>query len=91
MRIEVVYAQPLEQDCAAVDLPAGATVAEAIACSGVLLRHPEIDLKSTRVGIWGRWCTLATTVRDGDRVEVYRPLQADPKEVRRQRAGRRRR
>jgi len=91
MRVEVVYAQPLEQDWQAVELPPEATVAEAIARSDILLRHPEIDLQSARVGIWGRWCTLATGLRDGDRVEIYRPLQADPKEVRRQRASRRRR
>ena len=86
--VDVVYAQPLGQDCCRVTLTEGATVGEAIKRSGVLDRHPGIDLDATRVGIWGRRCGLATIVRDGDRVEIYRSLQADPKEVRRQRAVR---
>jgi putative ubiquitin-RnfH superfamily antitoxin RatB of RatAB toxin-antitoxin module len=89
VRVEVVFALPLRQDVSLVELCAGASVREAIERSGVLTRHPGIDL--SRVGIWGRRCALEDAVRDGDRVELYRPLVADPKEVRRQRAGRRRR
>jgi hypothetical protein len=87
MRIEVVYALPLQQDCTVVECRAGATVREAIENSGILRRHPDIDL--TRIGIWGKRCSLDERLREGDRVELYRPLGADPKEVRRARAGRR--
>jgi putative ubiquitin-RnfH superfamily antitoxin RatB of RatAB toxin-antitoxin module len=87
-RVEVVFALPLEQDVTTLDCPDGASVREAIEASGVLARHGGIDL--ARVGIWGRRCALDDTLREGDRIELYRPLEADPKEVRRQRAARRR-
>lgn len=87
MRVEVVYALPLHQDCSEVELPSGATLAQAIEASGVLARHPQIDLATTKVGIWGRRAHCADLLRDGDRVEIYRPLRADPKEIRRQRAA----
>ena len=90
MRVEVVYALPLKQDVISIDVPAGATVGQALAASGMLARHPDIDPRVARVGIWGRPTTLDTLLREGDRVEVYRPLQVDPKEVRRRRAARRR-
>ena len=86
MRVEVVLALPLQQDVCIVELPASASVREAIERSGLLMRHPDIDLN--RVGIWGRRCRLEDAVRDGDRVEIYRPLTADPKEIRRRRARR---
>jgi putative ubiquitin-RnfH superfamily antitoxin RatB of RatAB toxin-antitoxin module len=85
VRVEVVFALPLAQEVATVDVPAGATVRDAIECSGLLERHAAIDL--ARVGIWGRRCRLEDAVREGDRIELYRPLTADPKEVRRRRAG----
>ena len=86
LTVEVVFALPLEQDCAVVELPDGASVRDAIARSGVTARHPIIDLGACRVGIWGRPAGLDDRVRNGDRVEIYRPLQADPKESRRARA-----
>ena len=89
LTVEVVYALPLAQDCTLVKLPPGATLRAAIDRSGLLQRHPAIDLASCRVGIWGRRAELDAPVRDGDRVEVYRPLQVDPKEARRERARRR--
>jgi hypothetical protein len=89
LTIEVVFAMPLTQDCTVVRVPPGATLRAAIECSGVLQRHPTIDLASCRVGIWGRRAGLDGPVHDGDRVEIYRPLQADPKEARRTRARRR--
>lgn len=88
LRVEVVYALPLSADCTAVQCRDGASVREVIAASGVLQRHAGIDPE--RVGIWGRRCRLDDLVRDGDRIELYRPLTADPKEVRRRRAARRR-
>ena len=90
MRVEVVYALPLKQDVISLDVAAGATVGQALAASGMLARHPDIDLRVARLGVWGRSTTLDALLREGDRVEIYRPLQVDPKEVRRRRAGRRR-
>jgi putative ubiquitin-RnfH superfamily antitoxin RatB of RatAB toxin-antitoxin module len=90
MRVEVVYALPLKQDVISLELPAGATVQQALAASGVLAAHPELDLRALQVGVWGRPRRLDAPLEDGDRVEVYRPLQIDPKEIRRRRAARRR-
>jgi len=84
--IEVVYAHALEQDCSALELQPGASVRDAIECCGVLERHPEIDLRRQAVGIWNRRVGLDEPLRDRDRVEIYRPLMADPKEIRRRRA-----
>lgn len=87
MRVEVVYALPLKQDVISLEVAAGTTVGEAVAASGILARHPDIDVRVNRVGIWGRPAALDTLLREGDRVEIYRPLQVDPKEVRRRRAS----
>lgn len=86
MRVGVVYAASAdEQSVVAVELAAGATVENAIRASGLLLRYPEIDLAQNAVGIFGERVTLDRVVEDGDRVEIYRPLVADPKEARRRR------
>lgn len=89
LRIEVVYARPGRQARYALELEEGATVGEAIARSGALAEFPEIDLVRNRVGIHGRLVPLGACVRDGDRVEILRPLVADPKDARRRRAARR--
>jgi putative ubiquitin-RnfH superfamily antitoxin RatB of RatAB toxin-antitoxin module len=89
VEVSVVYALRLRAENVRLRLPTGATVEEAIRQSGMLERFPEIDLGRSRVGIYGRWVRLDAAVRDGDRVEIYRPLTADPKEVRRLRARRR--
>jgi hypothetical protein len=68
-----------------LQVPAGTTVRSVIERSRLLERHPEIDLAQNRVGIYARFVSLEALVQNGDRVEVYRPLQADPKELRRQR------
>jgi putative ubiquitin-RnfH superfamily antitoxin RatB of RatAB toxin-antitoxin module len=86
--VTVVYALPLEADATSLRVPDGATAGQAIQLSGVLERHPEIDLRCGRIGIFGRWVGLEQRLQAGDRVEIYRPLLADPKEVRRQRARR---
>jgi len=87
MRVEVVYAASAdEQSVVAVELAAGATVENAIRASGLLLRYPEIDLTQNAVGIFGERVTLDRVVEDSERVEIYRPLVADPKEARRRRA-----
>ena len=87
-RVQVAYATPARQEVIDVTLPAGATIEDAIRRSGILERFPEIDLSRNRVGIYGEAARLQDPVRDGDRVEIYRPLIADPKEIRRARAGR---
>lgn len=84
--VEVVYALPLQQPLLHVQLAEGATVEDAIRASGVLDAFPEIDLAKNKVGIFSKLVKLDETVRDRDRVEIYRPLIADPKEVRRKRA-----
>lgn len=86
MSVEVLYALPHEQLLLRVDLAESATVEDAIRASGVLDAHPEIDLARNKVGIFSKLVKLDEKVRDRDRVEIYRPLIADPKEVRRKRA-----
>lgn len=90
IRVEVVYAPadaPL--DLTLLDLPLGSTLAQALAASGVLVRQ-GIGPERLATGIWGRRAPQRTVLRDGDRVELYRPLLCDPKEARRQRQRRQR-
>lgn len=84
--VEVVYALPAEQHVIGLQLPAGATVAQAIRQSGLLERYPDISLATVRTGLFGKIVTPDTVLRAGDRVEIYRPLTVDPKEARRRRA-----
>lgn len=84
--VEVAYALPEKQYLQRVTLQQGATVEEAIRASGVLELRTDIDLSKNKVGIYSRPGKLADVLQDGDRVEIYRPLIADPKELRRQRA-----
>lgn len=85
--VQVCYALPDKAFLSELSLPPGSTLRQAVEQSGLLLRHPEIDLAVNLVGIYGKKKTLDTVLRQHDRVEVYRPLQADPKEARRRRAG----
>lgn len=84
--VEVAYALPERQYLQRVKLQEGATVEEAIRASGLLELSTDIDLAKNKVGIYSRPAKLSDIVHDGDRVEIYRPLIADPKELRRQRA-----
>ena len=86
--IEVVYALPDQQHVIALRVPRGTCTAMAIRLSGIAARHPEIETVEIRVGIYGRVVTPETVMQDGDRVEIYRPLLADPKQARRRRASR---
>ena len=86
IQVEVAYALPEQQILLQVRVEAGATVEEAIKRSGILRRFPEINLTQTKVGIFSKLTQMNVVLRDRDRVEIYRPLLADPKEVRRQRA-----
>jgi putative ubiquitin-RnfH superfamily antitoxin RatB of RatAB toxin-antitoxin module len=85
-RILVCYARQDAQILRELFLPEGATLQSAIEESGVLRDAPEIDLETCRVGVHGKLKTLDTVLRADDRVEIYRPLIADPKESRRKRA-----
>lgn len=87
LSIEIAYALPQKQELVQLKLPAGSTVQQAIEASGLKQRHPEIDLAKNKVGVFGKLSKLDAPLRDRDRVEIYRPLIADPKEVRKQRAA----
>lgn len=86
--VEVVYALPEKQYLRSVKLDEGGTVEQAIKASGLLELRRDIDLASNKIGIYSRPVKLNDLLADGDRVEIYRPLIADPKEMRRQRAER---
>jgi len=86
VNIEVVYALPNEQILLKRAVPTGTTVADAVQASGMLDKHPEIDIAKNKLGIYGKLTKADAVVRDRDRIEIYRPLIADPKEVRRKRA-----
>lgn len=85
--VQVAYATPDEQVSISLRVQSGATVREAIEVSGLLDRFPELDLTVNRVGVFGRLRKLDDVVQAGDRIEIYRPLRADPKEARRRRAA----
>lgn len=85
LRIEVVYATPLAERIYPMSIESGATLADAIRASGVLQDCADVDLAINRVGIWGRLRPLDERLHDGDRVEIYRGLRADPKDARRRR------
>ena len=87
MPVEVAYALPDEQVILELEAPTGITVEEAIRQSGILERYPDIDLDKNRVGVFGKLCKKDRVMQPHDRVEIYRPLIADPKEVRRKRAA----
>ncbi|WP_090546922.1 RnfH family protein [Paraburkholderia caballeronis] len=91
LSIDVCYALPDAQTLIAVELPAGATVQQAIDASGMLARHPEIDLAKQKVGVFGKIRPLDATLADHDRVEIYRPLIVDPKAARQRRVDKTRR
>lgn len=82
IRVTVAYATPLQQLELPVEVSAHASVAIAIRQSGLLKKFPGIQLESIKVGIFGEKTTLDRPLSDGDRVEIYRPLQIDPKQAR---------
>ena len=86
INIEIVYALPDKQTLLEKSIAAGTTVMEAIQISGIVEMHPEIDLAVNKLGIFGKLTKADAILRDKDRIEIYRPLLADPKEVRRRRA-----
>lgn len=87
LNIEVCYALADKQEIVRLRLPEGATLGQALEASGLLAKHPEIDAKKNKFGIYAKLSKPDAPLRDHDRVEIYRPLIADPKEVRKQRAA----
>ena len=87
MLVEVAYARPDTQIILSVEVDETATVNEAIVMSGILEHFPDIDLEKNKVGIFSKLTKLDATLREKDRVEIYRPLIADPKASRKKRAA----
>ena len=87
LKVEVAYALPDEQLILVLEVPSGTTARQAIERSGILERFPGIDLDTQKIGIFGKLNKPDYVLRPGDRVEIYRPLIADPKAVRKQRAA----
>jgi putative ubiquitin-RnfH superfamily antitoxin RatB of RatAB toxin-antitoxin module len=85
--VEVCYAMSNKQELVRVRLQQGATLLQGLDASGLLGKYPEIDVKKNKFGIWNKLSKLDAVLRDKDRIEIYRPLIADPKEVRKQRAA----
>lgn len=87
INVEVAYAEPDRQRIFSVNVDAGTTAGGAIVQSGIMMEFPDLDIENSKIGIFGKVSTMETIVREGDRIEIYRPLIADPKEVRRKRAA----
>ena len=87
MFVEVAYALPNKQSLIRLEVEDGTTIKEAIEASGVLDTYDQIDLTRDKVGIFSKFASLDTVLREKDRVEIYRPLIADPKKVRKERAA----
>lgn len=88
IRVSVCYAEPDHAFNVEFALPRGSTVADAIERSGIRTARPDIEVRDDRVGVFARMMPMSARLRDGDRVEIYRPLRIDPKEARRRRAKR---
>jgi putative ubiquitin-RnfH superfamily antitoxin RatB of RatAB toxin-antitoxin module len=87
MNIEVAYALEDKQTLLSVEADTGITLKQAIELSGILTLYPHIDLSQNKTGVFGKIAKLDTILREKDRVEIYRPLVADPKQVRKERAA----
>ncbi len=87
LRVEVAYAEPGRQRVLDIAIATGSTLEQALRASGILEEFPSIDLLKNKVGVFGRVCSLQQPLQQGDRVEIYRPLLMDPKDLRRQRAA----
>lgn len=85
--IEIIYALPEEQQLLTLEVDEGCSIKSAIEQSGILDQYPEIDLEKQKVGIFSKVSKLEQELREGDRIEIYRPLIADPKEVRKRKAA----
>ncbi len=83
--IELIYALPNEQELITIQVEESTQIKEAIIISGILEKYPEINLSNNPVGIFSQKVSLDSKIRQGDRIEIYRPLKIDPKEARRKR------
>ncbi|WP_308874852.1 RnfH family protein [Thiothrix subterranea] len=83
MNVGIAYADKFKQTWLKLEVPDGSTIKEALKFSGLLKQFPDIDLENQAVGIFGKISKLDTKVVDGDRVEIYRPITADPETVER--------
>jgi putative ubiquitin-RnfH superfamily antitoxin RatB of RatAB toxin-antitoxin module len=88
IHIEVVCALPDQQKLVSLTVPAGTTARQAVVSSGICADFPQVDMASCPLGIFGKEVEAATLVREGDRIEVYRPLLNDPRDTRRKLAAR---
>ena len=88
MTVEVAYALPQKQAIIEVEVPIGATALEAVQQSGIIKQFEDIDIDNAKMGVFGKVVSPKQVLQAGERVEIYRPLQADPKEVRKERAAR---
>ncbi|UYZ84597.1 RnfH family protein [Entomomonas sp. E2T0] len=88
IKVEIAYALPDQQTLLAISVAEGTTVKQGVELSGILQQYAELDLQNNAVGIFGKRVLRIDQqeLQEGDRIEIYRPLQADPKEVRRRRA-----
>ena len=86
LNVEIIYALPKEQVIFKVTLVPGSTIQQAIEASKILATYADIDLAINKVGVYSRLVKLDALVNDGERIEIYRPLIADPKEIRKRRA-----
>ena len=87
MIVEVAYALAEKQSLISLEVKEGSTLKEAIDASGILKQYKQIDLSKDRVGIFSKFATFDTVLREKDRVEIYRSLKADPKKIRKERAA----
>ena len=83
MNVGVAYADKFKRTWLKLEVPDGSTVLEVIQLSGLLLQYPEIDLNKQKVGIFGKIIKLTSKITEGDRVEIYREITADPELVER--------
>ena len=87
LTVEITYALPEKQTLFSFEVPVGTTLNEGIELSGIKVIHPELDLDTMKVGIFGKIAPRERILEEKDRIELYRPLFADPKEIRKQRAA----
>ena len=87
IQVEIIFATADEQLLSVLTVPANATIGDVIAMSALAEHFPEHDLGAMRVGVWGHPADRSQAVRDGDRIEIYRPLEIDPRVARRQLAA----
>ncbi|NOU49671.1 RnfH family protein [Pseudoalteromonas sp. JBTF-M23] len=86
IKVEVVYALPHKATCLELDVAEGTSAEQVVMQSGILDKCPDIDATKLTLGIWNRTVKNNQVVKEGDRIEIYRPLIADPKDARRKRA-----